>query len=112
MSQFQPVFQDGFAGEMLGVIRFFRGEGGVVTGFTQTRTARGSYRSPVSREDQHPRTIRTTSLDADGTASSSSLSRMSHCLLLVPSGRSATRKWIREPALLEAASIRQWQTPG
>jgi hypothetical protein len=31
---FQPVFEDAFAGEMLGVIKVSRGTGGVVTGFT------------------------------------------------------------------------------
>jgi len=45
--QFQPVFQDGFAGEMLGVIKFFRGEGGVVTGFTANSD--GARRLPFER---------------------------------------------------------------
>ena len=32
--QFQPVFENAFAGDMLGVLKFSRGTGGVVTGFT------------------------------------------------------------------------------
>lgn len=44
---FQPVFGDAFAGEMLGVIKFSRGMGGVVTGFTANSD--GARRLPFDR---------------------------------------------------------------
>jgi CubicO group peptidase (beta-lactamase class C family) len=45
--RFQPVFQDAFAGEMLGVIRFSRGAGGAVTGFLANSD--GARRMPFER---------------------------------------------------------------
>ena len=44
---FQPVFGDAFAGEMLGVIKFSRGAGGIVTGFTANSD--GARRLPFDR---------------------------------------------------------------
>ena len=54
---FQPVFEDAFAGEMLGVIKFSRGTRGVVTGFTLTPTVCEGCRSFVWGDDQHQQRI-------------------------------------------------------
>ena len=50
--QFQPVFGDAFAGETLGVIKFSRGTGGAVTGFTANSD--GARRLPFDRVRRRP----------------------------------------------------------